>query len=176
MSPSIEESVDIKGLRRLYNRDTRAQSLLDYVATRKYNSVETTVDRLESVMSGKESNCSRRNLVAILRELEQLNCGEFVIGRRGQPSRFRWAVEMISVGRAAKGEDSGVQLLKAEEAKPEESDESELPAGSMRHVFNLRPDYAVVFELPTDFNSREANRLAEFVKTLPFSDPDDNGS
>jgi hypothetical protein len=167
MSFFAEESVDIKGLRRLYNSNGCARALLDYMATRKYNSMETTVDRLESVVGDE---WGRRDLVGVLKELQSLNCGEFIIGRRGQASRFQWAVQMISVGRTAKGDITGVELLKAEEAKPEESGETELPADAIRHVFNLRQNYLVTLELPTDLNSREANRLAEFIRTLPFDD------
>lgn len=170
MAPAAEEAVDINGLRRLYNKNSCARALLDYVATRKYNSMETTVNRLESVMARLGGDCSRRDIVSVLKELEELKCGEFIIGRRGQPSRFQWAVEMVSVGQAAKRERGEVEFLKEEEAKPEESDESELPANAIRHTFNLRPDYSVVLELPADFSAREASRLAEFVKTLPFED------
>jgi hypothetical protein len=169
MTEDKELLVDIKGLRRLYNKDVCARALLDHIADRKYNSAETTVDRLESVLS-QDGDCSRREFVSALKELEKLKCGIFVIGRRGQASRFQWAVQMIEVGRAAKGEETPVPLLKMEDAKPEEAAESGLSAGTIRHAFNLRQNYTVTLDLPSDFNAKEAARLAEFVKTLPFDE------
>lgn len=165
-----EISVNIKGLRQLYNRDACARLLLDYVASRKNNSLQTTVDRLEAVTSRGGADCSRRELVIALKKLEKLECGKFIIGRWGQPSRFEWAVQMIGVGRAAKGEGGTVEPLRAEEAKPEEAVDSEPAANTIRHTFNLRPDYTVTFDLPSDFGVKEAFRLAEFVKTLPFDE------
>ncbi len=38
----------------------------------------------------------------------------------------------------------------------------------IRHVFWLRPDGEVVFDLPSDLTSGEAERLANFVRSLPF--------
>jgi hypothetical protein len=38
----------------------------------------------------------------------------------------------------------------------------------LEHQFRLRRDVRVSFRLPADFNSAEASRLADFIKTLPF--------
>jgi hypothetical protein len=35
-------------------------------------------------------------------------------------------------------------------------------------MFTLRPDLVVAFELPRDLSGREASRLADFIRTLPF--------
>ena len=36
----------------------------------------------------------------------------------------------------------------------------------IRHAYNLRPDYVV---LPASLTVSEANRLADFIRTLPFT-------
>ena len=38
------------------------------------------------------------------KQLEALEAGQFVTGRRGWPSRFVWSVGMVSVGKTAAGE------------------------------------------------------------------------
>ena len=43
MADSIEFPVDIKGLRKLYNKDSAARAILDHVAGRKYNSAAGVV-------------------------------------------------------------------------------------------------------------------------------------
>lgn len=164
-------SVDIRGLKKLYASDPCAKSMLDYVATRKYNSFETTVDRLAIVLSQAGSTWTRPEIIGAFKSLEALGCGVFIIGRRGQPSRFQWEMQMVEVGRAAKGEEQTVQPLIVNEAKKEEPEANELSANSIRHTFNLRPDFTVTFDLPADFSAREATRLADFVRTLPF-EPD----
>ena len=59
--------------------------------------------------------------MALARALEQAGCGQFVVGRRGQPSRFEWAFSCISLGQAAAGED--VKLEAAEDPLPEIEEE-----------------------------------------------------
>jgi hypothetical protein len=38
----------------------------------------------------------------------------------------------------------------------------------LKHIYRLRGDYVVKLRLPMDLTSTEANRLADFIKTLPF--------
>ena len=39
---------------------------------------------------------------------------------------------------------------------------------TLTHRFNLRPDLEIQFQLPTDLDDAEAERLSEFIRTLPF--------
>lgn len=171
MANGLVGTVDIEKLRRLYSSNECAKAILDHVAGRNKNSVKTNVDRLETVL--REGKFSRREIVGALKKLEELQCGTFVIGRRGQPSRFEWAVEMIGLGRAAQGAQSDVEILDAAQAEPVEpeeltEEEAEIPSGIVRHVYMIRPDFAVVLNLPEDLTTKESLRLAEFIKTLPF--------
>ena len=164
--------VNVKALTRLYKQNECARGLLDHLAGRSYNSAESTVDRLEQVLGSTGLECSRRDVVGVLKELENLGCGTFVIGRRGAASRFQWRVQMTSLGRTARGEGTDVVALSADEALPKDDEAAEpqdaVAEGSIRHSFNLRPGYSITLELPRDFTTREAARLSEFVKTLPF--------
>ncbi|MCK9914775.1 hypothetical protein MXD81_37020, partial [Microbacteriaceae bacterium K1510] len=132
----------------------------------------TTVDRLEVILRQHSAECSRADLIGVLKSMEEIGCGVFIIGRRGQPSRFQWHFKMTEVGKAAQGAQDSVSLVDFEEEEEEEDENEDIvpPPGVIRHTFNLRPDYTLSFELPADFNQREASRLAEFVKTLPFED------
>ncbi len=40
---------------------------------------------------------------------------------------------------------------------------------SIKHIFRLREDFSVKMRLPADLTANEAFRLADFIKTLPFS-------
>jgi hypothetical protein len=68
---------------------------------------------------------------------------------------------MINVGKAAKGED----VESVDEAVTYFDDESN---GRLIHHYRLREDFEVKVELPKNFNPSEAERFANFVKTLPF--------
>jgi hypothetical protein len=43
-----------------------------------------------------------------------------------------------------------------------------IPDSEIVHSFNLRPDFKTEFSLPEDFTADEAERLAAFLRTLPF--------
>ena len=69
---------------------------------------------------------------------------------------------MIGLGRAAAGEQEQVEPFHVE-----------TPADDSRndwitHSFYLRPDVTLEIELPPDLTTREAIRIARFVRALPF--------
>jgi hypothetical protein len=167
---------DLKALRRLYQTDAVAAAFFDHLASRRNSSRETTVDRLLQVLSQGGSEVSRRELIALLQSLEPVGAGDFVVGRRGQPSRFRWAVGMVGLAKAARGDaDAAIESIDITERASEPDDEQStvltLPADFIAHVYQLRPGTQVTLNLPANLTSREATRLAEFIRTLPFDEP-----
>jgi hypothetical protein len=67
------------------------------------------------------------------------------------------------VGKAASGQGTV-------EAVSREPDEEDKALQTIRHEYRLRPDFTAQIELPEDLTTREAARLADFLKTLPFVD------
>lgn len=169
-----QDMVDVKELRRLYSEDGCAKAILDHAAGRKKNSGKTDVDRLEAVLRQESGKFSRREIISTLKQLEKLHCGVFIIGRRGQPSRFEWTVEMIGLGKTAQGEQAEVGFLGTSDQEVEEAEERqpESNAETLKHFFMLRPHFSVVLNLPRDLSTKESLRLAEFIKTLPFNAED----
>lgn len=163
--------IDVSGLRNLYSDNACAKAILDYVASRKKNSGKTDVGRLEIVLRQEGGKFSRREVIAALKQLEELHCGFFIIGRRGQPSRFEWAVDMTVLGKVAQGEQIEVGVLGVPNGEIEEIEESEpeIQTETLRHVYMVRPDFSVALNLPKDLTTKESLRLAEFIKTLPFN-------
>ncbi len=142
----------------------------DVFKRREKDSKETTVDRLEKVIQSEGHSPQRGDVVSLFKELESAGCGKFWVGRRGAPSRFAWDVSLRSVGRAAASITDRVDDM-AEDT--EEDEEADFESGSaedeaITHSFHLRPGVCVRFSLPADLTPKEASRLADFVKTLPF--------
>jgi hypothetical protein len=158
-----QSGVDLKRLRELYGSDATARSVLDHLASRERNWATTTVDRIYANVSSDGAGVSRADIVRVFRELEACRCGEFKAGRRKWPSRFEWSVEMVGVGQAAAQETDKVEQI-SEDDRRDVSDTNVL-----KHSFRLRRDLTVVFELPSDLSQTEALRLADFIKTVPFS-------
>ena len=115
MTSDISKTV-IEAIRKLYRTEAAARALFDWTAQRERDATTTSIDRLSNRLG-----ISRGEAVALARALEQAGCGQFVVGRRGQPSRFEWAFSCISLGQAAAGED--VKLEAAEDPLPEIEEE-----------------------------------------------------
>jgi hypothetical protein len=166
----------MQGLRELYKADKTAQALFDTLAKRVNNSREQKVDQLERSLANDGVEASRRDITRVLKALEHAGCGEYIVGRKGHPSRFRWDVEMVAVGRYAAGISTDIGQVDPSLPSEDEDISAEVgpdgrSAASPReftHGFQLRPQLPVSFRLPADLTTAEAARLADFIKTLPF--------
>jgi hypothetical protein len=106
----------IDKIRALYKVDANAQALFDWTAQRERDATSTNIDRIRSQLG-----ISRGEAVALARRLEEAGCGQFIVGRRGQKSRFLWSYSCISLGRAAAGE--AAELEEAENPVPESEED-----------------------------------------------------
>lgn len=154
-------------LKELYANSAIATAFLDHMAARRRNQSETKVDRVLTVLSNEGFEFTRGDIVDLLQKLEEFGCGQFVIGRRGWPSRFVWSVGSLAASRLAGGEIQVVENVTSEEDTVEKIEEiDEL----ITHLFNLRPDLAVNVRLPADLTQKEAERLSLFMHSLPMED------
>lgn len=161
MSPTSVK-VDFGRLRKLYTSNAPARAILDHFASRERNWRTTTVDRIQAnIISGGEE-VSRGDVINVFKALEEYGCGQFKVGRKGWSSRFEWAAQMVGVGQAAAGETEQI-----EEVTDEDLGEDEAEA-SLKHTFRLRPEVTVTLDLPKNLTSAEADRLAQYIRTLPF--------
>ncbi len=152
-------SAETKALRELYTENIYAKAILDDFASRTNRQTTTGVDQIMARL--RTTELPKWAVVKLFRELGELNYGRFVVGRRGGESRFVWSANPIEVGKAAQGEDLAITSL----PEPETAD-----VEMVMHQFNLRPGMPVKLELPADFTEKEADRLSQFLRALPFSD------
>lgn len=155
-STNTQQIADLGSLRGAneYNR-----TILDDFASRTNNQSVTKVDQIIARLSNAE--IPRWAVIRLFRGLEKLGHGHFVEGRKGHPSRFLWSSSSVEVGRAAKGENVSITEVAAE--KREKNDAADM----MTHRFYLRPNLAVTIDLPADFSEKEAERMGNFLKTVP---------
>jgi DNA-binding MarR family transcriptional regulator len=176
MNKSAVESpsnVDKQALRRLYRSDKAAKALLDHLAGRERNwGEEVDVDRLAAKVE-----VPRPDVVRALKAFEEVGLGRYISGRRGLKSRFRRYVDLLVVARYASGQAGDIDEVSLAAASEDEaldatgalSDVSRNGSSDLTHRFQLRPDAPISFDLPRDLTSSEADRLANYIRTLPFS-------
>ena len=114
-------------IRELYTNNEDARRLFDWLAALQRDTTETSIDRMVKVLS-----TPRKSAVSLARQLEQEGCGEFIVGRRGSPSRFRWAYSRVSLGQVASGETEEIE--EAYNPIPETDEEDTAPQGSDRSL------------------------------------------
>ena len=167
---NIDEDSRLKQRRkRLASASTDYQrQFMKALASRKREPRNGYTSVVELVKLGE----SRAEAVKFFKELAATGCGRFLSGRRGQPSRIEWDVNAKEVGREFLDFVDGDENSVAEVSATPEIDE--LPSEAFHcHPFLLRPGVSVNIELPLDLTVEESRRLADFVRTLPFtiSDP-----
>ena len=119
-------SLNLAELRRLYTENSVARTFLDYAAGRERDQSETKVDRALAVLRREGNDFNRRDITDLFRSLADVGCGQFVVGRRGWPSRFVWSAGMKSIGQAsAGGADEVNQISPEDEDQPIDSIETE---------------------------------------------------
>ena len=155
---------DLKGLKELYNKDKAAKAILENLAGQSVSLKETSVEWIIQKIAMDGRVLTRPEIVGFFQTLNKLGFGQFVPGRRGQQSRFTWNARMVSVGRFVIGEATDIE-------DSQQDDKQEAVEESLTHNFQLRRNLAVMFSLPVNLTAAEAQRLADFIKTLPF-EPD----
>jgi hypothetical protein len=136
---------------------------------REPNGFETEIDQLISPQNANEG-FSKKEALDFFKKLEFLGCGKLLLGRREFKTRLRWTpYGAIAVSQAFLG---GLVASHAESPLDSSSGVGPLNVmvneGMHTHLFLLRQGLQVSFQLPLDLNKEEANRLAEFIRTLPF--------
>lgn len=116
------------------------------------------------------------DLVATFKDLEKIEAGNFVVGRKGHDSRMIWKYDTTSIGKVAidgldfleaiawngfpKTPDDAITLL--------EPPKVEKKINAVKHVFNLRKDFQIELELPENVSKGELDRLKSWIDLLVY--------
>ena len=148
----------------LVKKNEVASRFFEDLAQREKNYRVTTVDQAKTIAG---PGTRRAEIIMMFKQMEKLNLGSFVIGRRGGKSRFEWAVSMVDAGRAATGEIETIDDL--DDLEPDAIEDTDFDEGVIEHKFKLRKGMdPIVISLPQDLTPLESKRLSRFISCLPF--------
>lgn len=156
-------------LKALLITNSAAEAIVRSFSARKRNSAATELDSIVDLPDVARTGSRlevRRNVIAFLRALEEMDIGQLVIGRRGKSTRFVWKRPLVDFAADALRLLEGPDHVPSPEISPETFLTS--PPVSIKHSFALRRDVTVTFELPEDFTPAEAERLTALIKAIPF--------
>jgi hypothetical protein len=150
----------IEALRQLYQKSTVARAVIGWFGSRQNNSAETSVEAVDAALKRAGHHYTRAEIIEALRQVAAVGCGEVVVGRKGHPTRLVWAsgVSLTEAGKAAAAQTVGTA--------PTTNGYS--PNGIIEHSYHLRIGAPITLRLPSDLTQSEADRLADFVRTLPI--------
>jgi hypothetical protein len=165
---SILKTSLVPGLRDLYQSNDAAHRLLERFARRKNDAKFTTAARAADL-----AGASHTEIIALFRKLDEFGAGKFKVGRHGSASRMEWLFSVRSLGAAAQGvtgQPEAIDPTQVEDSEAEaENERSEAGSGEwITHTFQLRPDQRVTIKLPVNLTAKEAERLASFIRQVPF--------
>jgi hypothetical protein len=132
----------------------------------------TTVDFLHEKFMEQGLHIRRSEVIDVLKACADEGVGTFYTGRHGKKSRIVWRKDRSEFAKdilRQRGQPSGETT---EEPAPDataqtEEENSSIPM--MRYPFILRTKLEISVELPKDLTVQEANRLSDFIKTLPLA-------
>lgn len=154
-----------KRLQELYKTDSCARAFFDWIDSRTNGARET-----KARVASDRANWEYGEIVELFKEFSKLDVGDYIVGRKGAETRISWNFDVKSIASMAKGESSEVRSVPVD-APRDDDEEDQNPEGFMTHSFALRPDVKVDLSLPLDLSDKEADRLAGWVKSLPFGFP-----
>lgn len=80
--------MDETKLREIYKRDRVARAFFDHMVRREHNQTETVDHMLELLNENAEKAFSRTEVIELFKQLQQLGFGQYLVGRKGKPTRF----------------------------------------------------------------------------------------
>lgn len=155
----------------------------------------TTVDEIvdEWLPAQRNSELTRKDVIDAAHTMDKQGIVKYVVGRRGGDTRILWQFNTGDLSEDAEDEGDEAEEVKtshrpdsqiAAMIAPQRAVESDFgapvplavsapsasqtPGAAIDHFFRVRPDFAITLSLPTDLSVAEAERLAAFIKTLPF--------
>lgn len=158
-------------IQRLYEESEVGRRFLNWAASRQRDAAETEV-----ITASNVTNISQKEIRTLFKEMENIGLGSLIEGRKGNRTRFSWVFSLKSIGKAATKQVTELKDIDISEITlPEELDVTksvesinDAPKGMITHTFQVRSDLSINVSLPSDLNSKEADRISAWIKTLPF--------
>ncbi|KAF2989430.1 hypothetical protein OGR47_13460 [Methylocystis sp. MJC1] len=161
---TVKTASIVAQLRALYQdkEDAQYRQFFDWAATAQRNRWATTIDNICKAFEDGD----RSDAKILADKMEEIGVGLYKVGRRGGKSRVEWRFRIDSVGQVARGDST--DLLEKGMTPEDEDENADETDGFLSHRFRLRLDETITINLPADLTQSEADRLANFVRTLPF--------
>jgi len=157
----------INQIQYLNAHDEVARLFFAWAASRQNESTETTIKRAHTVC-----HVEYWQMRELFQRLCEIGLATYVTGRRGHESRLRWLYSLRLIGKAANMEVTSLTDNTTADAEEEPLENAALivekSEAFIDHGYKLRPECDIKVRLPANLSSKEAERVAAWIRTLPF--------
>src|SRR5215469_14573825 len=134
---------------------------------------ETVIDALCAKLGKIGKTIPHADIVTFFRNLDEFGAGQYIVGRKGHPSRFRWGADSVTIGTPAL--PAAIPAASIPSPYTDSNGTHDIPLGEaptvlIRHKYHLRPHLVITLELPTDISTTEATRIGQFVALLAHTE------
>ena len=96
-SATPRAGADMAGLRAAYREDPELRLIVDHFGSRQRNQHQTDINAFVRSLGRADTPVARSAVLRAFRRLDALGVGRFILGRRGQETRFEWYQKSLSV-------------------------------------------------------------------------------
>ena len=143
-------SKEIKKLRRMLKDSSVAHAIFGWLSEYQRNTESMMVDKAEYSARvwarenfDHEVEVTRSEVISIMRELEELQLGRFIVGRRGAESRFEFWTSRVQIGQAAMGQIDEINIEEGTGTFLIEAGKGQI--GKTKKVFYYKPENYKLF-------------------------------
>jgi hypothetical protein len=144
-----------------------AVNLFENFAGRQRHRQETNIGRYRMALIREGVKIADEEYIEVWKKLQDAGVGTLIIGRHGNPDRFKWNYSVKDVGRIAKGEEVSTKTEKEEKKTKKQRVKSDDKSKPEKILYvAITPNKAIKIDLPENFSEEEADLLANVLKNL----------
>lgn len=170
----MQKAFDINKVRALSTNTAAGKAVFEILGERERSTKELDLRRLYRSLEKNNIKLSKEEFYDVFKELERLQIGEIILGRKKRPMRFHWSkVKLMDVVEALKDEIVEAKeqhdTKETTEAVKEVSDNFSIKhpdTGFTSNSIVIRKGGAE-FEVPVDISNKNLIKLARLIRRIP---------
>lgn len=99
-----------KEIKSIANGSETAKTVFDVLSKRRRFRRQTNLNKLQQMLMDQGCLIVEDDYINLFKELETKGVGSLIVGRKGNPNRFKWNYSLKSVAKAAIGNDNVEQF------------------------------------------------------------------
>jgi hypothetical protein len=183
----ISSSLNISKLRKIAHESDESEAIFECLKNRDRTRKVTDLRQLQYKLLDDGAKLTKEGVMRVFQQLQDEGIGSLIIGRKGNPTRFKWNYSIKKIGK--------IGLSRKKVKTQEYQNDSNSSVTDIRQQINqvipshvrqatkdnkikaymitdiqLRNDVVAKLELPIDITKSEAKKIHDFILTLIYEE------